>query len=134
MSAVTLGQNIIAALRTLEPLTGSPNRVTGTSNVASDNPYRPVLESIRGDLYHFDEEKRERIIFTIQEVLHETPPESRELLAVFERVLEVVQTYRDQGVISASPAKKFDGPKASSNGKPGCARSLFQDLDNALKS
>lgn len=135
MSFITLGKTIIATLNSMDTATGSPRSVIGSSNVSHDNPYRFVLESVRTDLYHFDEEKRVRIIFTIQEVLDNNPPESEELLAVFHRVLEVVQTYRDQGAILNSPAKgssTVSGSKMTE--KPSCARALLQELDDTLKS
>ncbi len=101
-------ESITRALNEIDKYNGANSTVTSFSQVSKNNSHRPFLESIRNDLYHFDEEKKVRIIFNIENYLEEHPNEDQELVIVLKRVLEVVNHYKEHQQILLSPEKKVD--------------------------
>jgi len=102
---------------------GNITTVTTTSNVATDNKYRPLLDSIRSDLLHYDdEEKAPRIIYNIDKHLAMNSKDDPDLAEVLTRVLEIVKRYQKTHEIIMSPVKPQDSNSVRLVGTP---RRLF---------
>lgn len=101
------------------------------SNVSAQNPHRPLLESVRTDILHFDEEKRQRIIYNITTYLHEHTADDPELNSVLERILEVVRTFKQSQTLLFSPKKTVPPSAPAHNSTPSAPvrRSLLQIFD-----
>lgn len=102
---------------------GNITTVTTTSNVSTDNKYRPLLDAIRNDLYHYDEEKGERIIYTINQHLAMNSKDDPELALVLKRVLEIVQRFQQTHEVIISPVRVSGNASVKEIG--GTPRRLF---------
>jgi hypothetical protein len=96
---------IIRELTAIEVPYGDQSTLMSASNVSAQNQHRPLLESIRNDLYHFDEEKRARIVYTIENYVAANPQEDAKLLEVLDRILQVVRQFKATKQVLISPVK-----------------------------
>lgn len=128
-------RQIRSALDDINAYRGAVTTVKTYSNVSGDNRHRPLLDSIRNDLYHFDEEKKVRIIYNIEKYLTSNSTEDPALTAVLQRVLQVIQHFQQSNEILVSPTKvpPLSGDRASLEPiNPRVCRNLFDEL-NALE-
>ena len=93
------------ALDGINAYRGAVTTVATDSKVSGTNRHRPLLDSIRNDLYHFDEEKKVRIIYNIKKYLNSNSEEDSDLTAVLERILQVVQHFQQVNEVLVSPTK-----------------------------
>ncbi len=98
-------KQIQRALDGIDAYRGAVTTVTTYSNIAGGNRHRVLLDSIRNDLFHFDEEKKVRIIYNIEKYLASNPTEDPELTAVLQRVLQVIQHFQQANEVLVSPTK-----------------------------
>ncbi len=124
---------IHSALDQINAYRGAVTTVTSKSNVTSCNNHRPFLESIRNDLYHYDEEKKARIIYNIEDYLSSQTTEDPDLTAVLERVLQIIQHFQQANEILVSPTKvpPLSQDRVSSGDLvPSVRRRLFEELSS----
>jgi hypothetical protein len=128
-----LGQ-IQSALDGINAFRGAAITVTTYSNVASGNRHRVLLDSIRNDLYHFDEEKKVRIIYNIGKYLAANTTEDPELIAVLQRVLQIMQRFQQNNEILVSPTKITTNSQYETStpslSNPVVRKILFDELDS----
>lgn len=98
------------------------------SELATDNPHRPLLENLRNDLYHYDEEKKARILYNLNRYLSQNPQEDPELKAVLERVYEVMTHFQQTHEILISPVKPLPSVQHTPiSPNSNIRRKLFED-------
>jgi len=128
-----LGQ-IQDALDGINAYRGAAATVTTYSNVSGGNRHRPLLDSIRNDLYHFDEEKKVRIIYNIGKYLATNATEDPELTAVLQRVLQIMQHFQQNNEILVSPTKITTNSQYETStpslSNPVVRKILFDELDS----
>lgn len=85
--------------------------ITSPSNVSPDNPHRTLLENIRIDLIHVDEEKLDRIVYNVERYLSQHPDDDPEFISVLNRILEVVKHFEKSNEIIFTPEKPIQAPR-----------------------
>lgn len=134
-SIEALFQNVNMALDQLKKTTTPPEIVpTAPSQVTHENPFRPLLDDIRGCLANYDDEKFRRARFNLNKALQQHP-DNEDLLRVMERIQEVAAYFRDNGKVLVSPEKNKGGSSSvgtstvsSGSSTPSKAqRSLFDE-------
>ncbi|MBF5060292.1 hypothetical protein [Candidatus Neptunochlamydia vexilliferae] len=133
LSLESLAKNIIDVLNRTEDIRKvSGIQMSSTSNVSENNRYRTLLKDIRSDLLNFDPQKKERIIYTIQTVLSENLKNDSEIIAVFKRILEVVQHYNLYGTVLVSPKKQANNISVKASVNSGTIKQLFPVIEEQI--
>ena len=103
------------ALSQIESCHGEISSASSASATPPDSIHRCLLESVRVDLLHYDDEKKERIIFNIGNYLSEHSHEDTELVLVMRRILEIITHYKEKKQILVSPVKPSLGTMIAKN-------------------
>lgn len=128
--AATILASITRVLQTIPDCQREVERVMSDSQVTASNPHRRLLESVRSDLEHVDDEKKNRMIYYIDKYVkdHSNASENEELIAVLSRILEVLNRYGLDQKILTTPIKET--PSLShARVQSGAPRRLF-DVDD----
>jgi hypothetical protein len=123
--AIKIVAAIQQALNTIPDCHALAEAAISASHVSPMNRHRCLLERVRNDLWHFDDEKRARIIRNINRHLTANAgcSDDPELLDVLGRILEVVQNFQSHQTVLTSPVKPLAPPRVTS-GRPTV---LFED-------
>ena len=129
--------NIDAALQQIDKYMrnrASPMALESSSQVSATTPHRSLLDNVRKDLMHYDEEKHARIVYNIQQHLSNSSEDDPELNEVLERILEIVNHFQKKNEILVTPEKPIPVSRVVSEGEENLrakSRRLF-DLLNQM--
>lgn len=106
-----------------------------SSSVSLENKHRPLLESVRNDLYHFDDEKQIRIQYNITQYLKKHSLEDPELTEVLLRISSIISHFQKTNEVTISPEKSQQSSQArildyEGSKQRGVCKKLFANEEN----